>query len=138
MKASCLFAALCLLMLVGCTGDRTPKVPKEQAAKTLDKWLAEVGLPDPAKGFDKGQQARVTITDAYSYSHSPEFSYATLRLDGFQYRENGEIKSFTGEGGLTLHRQPDNRWVIQRLTLKSDIGAHQTDFVPPQIIEVEP
>src|SRR5581483_4835324 len=138
MKPACFVAAVMVITVVGCRTDYTPPVSKDRAAKALDRWLADVGLPDAAKGFDKGQQARVTVTEAYGFSHSPDMSFAKLALNGFQYREGGETKTYTGKGLLTLHRQPDRTWVIQRLAFESDRGEILNEFYPPQTIDVEP
>jgi len=129
---------LFLLALGGCETDFSARVSKERAQNAINKWLRDYGLPDKTRGFDKGQEARVTVTKVYGYGSAPRDSYANLQLNGFKYWDaNGQDQSYTGKALLTFRDVGNQKWVIVRLAFESDGGVISTEFFPAEKIEVD-
>ena len=115
--------------MVGCM-DLTPNVPKEQAHRILEAWLAQPSPFQAPTRFKKGQQQQVTVTNVYAYGYAPDVSYADVSLTGFHYQINGEAKTYTGKAGLELRKLPDGQWTIWSLVLHTDPEGIRTEFKP--------
>jgi hypothetical protein len=128
-RSGCLTVSVGLLALwAGCT-DLKSHVPQPQVEQLLTTWLRDEGVPDPNRGFDKGQQAAVAITTIYGYGYAPTESYAELRLTDFRYRDGGEQKVYSGRGKLNLRQSAGGEWFIDRLATISDGDAVGLEFV---------
>lgn len=68
----------------------------------------------------------------------PDLSKANVKFDNFQYRVEGEMKSYSGDGLLFFRkRNADNRWVLESMNFEK--GDQLLDeFRPPETIYVDP
>jgi len=117
------------LAMVGCM-DFTPNVPKEQACRILDAWLAQPPSFQGPNRFKKGQQQQVTVNKVFAYGYASDVSYAELTFTDFHYQSNGVAKTYTGEAGLDFRKLPDGQWTISCLILQNEPGSIRTEFKP--------